>query len=663
MQLEPCACSSEPLADRHAEHDEVGALRRVLSGASLSERCAALQRLLALAALREEDVLALLVRMSEHEAAMSAEPSEPETDFERILQSAVERVRPAGGEQILIGMFRRRALYPLTNRAGLWAARVLASSYPDRACELLDSALESHIQEDRLIAAQAAALLPPAQARPRLLRACADLAFPVAQAARAMWDERSLGPCPVAAEPLVAHADVIRQMLGEQPSDRLRSQLVVLAGASVAERQAQLKQLLDEREDGEARVLFLFLLAEDRLLCDQRSFGLLDARQALCVQLCRRFGQGVLDMLGVLIARYPGEGCGGWLELTRRLLRANLFCGAEFAGLRQVLAGLVAEREDATFLGPALKLLDRIGAPESLRERLFMLCMQRDDLFCRASVVYGGLDSCPQLQAQLLVALDEALERRDYERFVRLTEIGQWYMAGAQRTWAVERVRAWQPILHAQRTSREPASWREDPGAAAAFEPFVYRLSVDGDELRGWVSAALACPDSAAFPVALRVVRGERKSDEDLGSLLAALRSPARDGSAAAEAAIVLVADDHVRPGDVRVMRAAHQAPPAQRGRLVRLLLERGVGADRLRPVLLAILTTDDPREATDAVRLFDYGCRKINDYALLQEGLAGARRQEVRRALERALEDFRYRQQEAKARCRATVMRPRAKR
>jgi len=577
-----------------AGRDALPALRRALRQPHVGVRTLALQVLLGLppsldphGTLRAEDVRFLLEDLIEHP------PTEaPATDedtlyaFANALLAAVGRLRPAGGEAPLLAIAGGECAGFDGSSVGFdpeWALCALAAGYPERAMPLVDEKLASPLSWERYHGADAAIELPPDEARPRLLRAAADGAPHVAELARDLWLDRLGEPCPAP-----ELAGVPLALLDGPPGPDFPSRLGVLRGQSREAREAMMEALLRGAPDREALALLVFALADDTVAERPRRRRLPRDRRAFCRKLIARFGSAAVDGLCALAERYPGPCWGAsWHSILAGLVNDKTIRKRDHGRLREAAARALATAADGDHARGPLQLLAALGGPApggaEMVERLFAFAGGREedspwhyacDLLVRADD--------PTVDERLLATLEAAWAAGDWTRFERLAIVGLDRAAPAVEALvgrALEEVEA--------------------PEAVDAVEQCARWLREHGRLREGWLLRALAEPERLRYTVAARLAehqasaRLRRRLEEHLAST-------ARDGAAAAEAAVALV---RVRPAamaadDPRLRRILARAPLLARARLVDALVIGGAPLKLLRPHLDELLGSVEPAVA-----------------------------------------------------------------
>jgi len=616
----------------------IGALRRALRQPHARLRWTALEVLLeeAPAALTAEDVQWLLEDAVKHPLPRGYGSRSYETadGYSGVLVTAVAKVVPPEGHRPLEAIADGEGVYVRKERAGLdegWALRALAAGYPERALTRIDRELFGTRMWRRRDAVEAAGLLPPELARPRLLEAASGPGPRSADRAKEIWFERFGGECPV--DPL---AGVQVALLSAPPSEQLLDRLNVLRRASDEAHGAMLEVLLAEAPEDpagglsaqqrEALALLLFSLREMNLL--HKRPDLPRSEDAWAELLFRRFGPPALEGLATIAERAALVGVDhGWLAALASLARKGVLPADFVARLRAIArdALLSPAWEGAT---APLIVLSNVGPPPDLLDRLWEIVMDRDERRGSARWRYPysirwaadslvAMKDAPALDARLAAEGPEALRARSYVALDRIVDIG--CRRGLPEIFAL--------------AARCLAAVDEDPESAETAARCAYAL-VAGKRLEeAWKLDALGRPESLQFQIASYLVRQDR-SPAVIGALEQALTSPARGGAAAAEAADALVWMKVLGIDDPRLDAILERAPERARASLGGGLLLIGAPLAPLRRHYAGMLRSADD---STAERAFEdlYVKQPEGIWELLAEVLAEGPNPAIRESIE----------------------------
>lgn len=494
------------------------------------------------------------------------EREQDERLFADAVLAAVAHVRPDDAAEALLDWIdaEHDALWL---DAG-WATEALAIGYPETGAVMADHWLRCARVHERMRALGALERLPNELAEARLERAASDPSAAVREPARRQWLARFGRSYPVAAKGLIGG-----HLLAVEPSDRFATRLGVLQGRVAEARQAMARALLAEAPDPEALVLLLQLVADDAESAEPLS----TAREGGWAQtLVERFGAAAVEGLSAVGARFPEPEAFGWMRRLGDLVERGVIAREHAAPLRELAARHVLS-EDAGQVDDALRLLALVGAPPTLLDRVLILALS-DDL--------GSWEA-----RKLIVAWpDRATDARLSSEMV---------MALAERDWARLENAAWMALgrgspaarVVAQRVLEVVEDEEDALGAGVACARGLHDLGALDD---AWAAAALRRPESPIFVVAARAWRGSHAVRVELE---AALGSPARAGSSAAEAALSLLASEPPwSPRDRRLSSVLAGAPPVERAELVSSMCVRGAPFAAVAPHLESLFTSSDPQ-------------------------------------------------------------------
>ena len=318
-------------------------LRRALRRPEWPMRARGAKLLLAIDELNVDDCLVLL------EAAARPPPKR----FTQTLSDALElcadtlrdalpRLRPPGGDDLLLRILDDEKLKHALWLGAPWALETLAATYPARALGPVDRRLRADLAMDRLLAVTAVGSLPESDAQPRLLLAAADPSAAVADWARTTYYRRFGARCPAA-----ALAGVATELLAGPPTDRFLSRLEVLRVVTPATRSAWAATLLSEAPDPEALALLVFLLgAEGAMGLPGRSLP--TNAETWATTLLARFtpAQGLAG-LSALGTRFPFSRGSGWLAVLGDRMADGSVPASEWPRVREFAERLLARHGDA----------------------------------------------------------------------------------------------------------------------------------------------------------------------------------------------------------------------------------------------------------------------------------------------------------------------------
>ncbi|MFT3769406.1 MAG: hypothetical protein QM820_28545 [Minicystis sp.] len=426
--------------------------------------------------------------------------------------------------------------------------------------------------------------------------AAADAEHAHAEKAKTIWFDRFGHTCPVE---LLAGVPV--ELLVGPPSERFLAQLTVLRGASGPARNTMVDVLLaeaperasppDELTAGqrEALALLLYTLRNAGRLYKHptRSHG----EDEWAKLLYARFGSPAID--GLLTIAEPAAILGvdhGWLPAVSQLVRAGAFSEAQRERLRGIAraAFLSPHWDGAT--APLLALL-HAGPPLDLADRLLAIATAPDQGeddphgYARiwAADTLVAMAEAPTFDAEVTSLASEALAARDWARFARLIRIAAERGSPPAVALAERAVDAYD-------------------GDLAAFDAMLtagHVLVKRGHIDEAWLAARLRDPEAPLFSLAAALV--PRPAPPALvTALFAALDSPARDHTSAAEAAEALIRHKALEPTDPRVLPLIDRAPEPARAGLVEMLLLREVPVASYRRHLVDLLLSTDATLAAD---------------------------------------------------------------
>ena len=527
------------------------------------------------------------------------------TEYPDTLTQAISRLRPPKIAESLLRIVQfddvPRALYR-GSCSDRWALSALAAAYPEQALSFIDSYLGQASSRIRYDGIAAAVLLPEPMARPRLFRAAMDGAFLVADRARRAWEQLYGTPFESGALLSDGSATSVRLELGPladlldaAPSERFPSRLAILRSESEQARQAMLEVLLQEAPDRESLALIAFAMTDDTLLFRRHRKRLPADRQKLFFAVYRRFGELGLRALCLLTDCYPApEGAGGLHQLLM-LAHSPKLRKRDAAPLRELaVRRLLTGSSDAG--RTALMILAKVGAPDTLRERLIELLAQDDtSLEYFAAMVLVARPSDRVLESELRERIEAAYHAQDWHVLRRLC------LALPKRAaWSLQIARSllarWSGMgsVTPQNCNTNEMAWQSAVGHCVDLLHNARKLA------DGWLDEALAAPQKRDFLVAPQLVRTELDlTPFRRTALTEALASTAHGGAAALEAAVNLLRlGQETVPDDPRLLQLLRTTQGEWRARLLGMMMYRQPLSSALKPALRACLCTDDPQEA-----------------------------------------------------------------
>jgi hypothetical protein len=539
-------------------------------------------------AVREEDVLFLLEDAVLHPLPTSLDGLEDVSRalayYPDLVGKAAARVRPCGGarplERIIAHECPDQGLRWSLDAS--WALDVLALAYPDRAEVLIDHHLTDSFTRARASAARAAGSLPPERARPRLLRAAGDGAPDVSEPAREHWIRLFGASCPEDELSPFAH------LLDAAPSDRLRARVLGLRGPAEA-RHKLASVLLAEAPDLEALVALLIALSDRDAFSSVKLAGVPDDCKGWITAIVAGFGSRGIDGLCALAARHESEVSFGWFQDLADMLDKHALSDDDLAKLRAVAVARVASRAFGAS-SAALGILIKVGSPPELYHRLWELVWDTNESWIiayKASSVLARWADPARLEADVLGAMRAGLAAGDHEKVLRAAEVG----LQKPMTDAIPLAREAFDALTTRTHLDEPLT------QALCFR--AQELVRAGGLPAGWLYEALASLETCRFTVAAELVPHdialEKAPPEAKTRLLRALDSNARNGVAAAEAAVALLKADAIGVRNPRLVAVFARAPHPVRAALLGEFLFRAVPLARAWPAVEDLFTTTDP--------------------------------------------------------------------
>jgi hypothetical protein len=393
-----------------------------------------------------------------------------------------------------------------------------------------------------------------------------------------------------------------------------------MQGRVAEARQTMARALLAQAPKGpdaserEALVLLLQLAGDDaesgEPLASHKEGGLGAA-------IVERFGEVGVEGLCALAERFPEPESFGWMRRLGDLVERGLVARDHRAPLRALAASHVSS-DDAGQLDDSLRLLELVGAPPELLDRVLALGLD-DDL--------GAWQA-----RKLIVAWpDRAIDTRLSSEMA---------MAVADRNWTRLQNAAWMALgrgaaaacVIAQRVLEIA---EQDEEATEAGVECARGLRSLGRLDDAWALSVLARPESALFAV---VARAWRKSSVVRDALEAALASGARCGASAAEAAAALLdGEPALSARDKRLVGVLAAAPPQQRAALVFAMCVRGAPLGAVALHLESLLTSSDAR-VTSALVGVALWLKSTKAHALLRAVLPRVVDAELRADIEEEL-------------------------
>jgi hypothetical protein len=577
--------------------DAIPSLQRALRLPHARVRWNALLVLLEMAppALTEDDVLWLLSDAVAHPLPDGPSSSAYLTvrGYEAALIAAVKRLHPAEGWRPLAIIVDGSGAHLRKQQEGLstgFALRALAAGYPKLSLARIDRALAQSRSYLRTDAVLAAALLPEELARPRLLDAAAGPESYAAECARQLWFERFGGECP--SDPL---AGVPIELLSAPPSEAFLARLVVVRGANAEATGALLGALLAEAKgspsaEREALALLLFSLRD--FGSAHRRPGLPSREEAWATRLIERFGEPAIDGLFGLAERGALAGVDlEWLGALASLARKGVLAGADRDRLRDLAARALVSPAWRGATAPLLAL-SAVGTPPELCDRLWSIAVQpqADDMperrfvFTRHPAVEAlcALTDTSALDERIVREAEVALRDRSYEELKQIVNLG---------------CRRQLPAVF-DLVERCLAGLDEDPALLDVAALGVSFLLTAGRLDEAWVLDTLSKPASLRFAITTYACRPPWASPEIIGALVRAFSSPARAGSAAAEAAEALSALDVLWVEESRLDGVLERAPERARASLMAMLVRCGEPLAPFRRHVVELLASADAKAA-----------------------------------------------------------------
>jgi hypothetical protein len=590
----------------------VAALRRALRLPSFAVRARALQALASSSpcAVTSEDLVMVLRDLVAHappDALTEEEHEENERTFADAVLEALQHVRPDDAAEALLDWID--AEYDAIWLDAGWATEALAVAFPETSAAMVDHWLSCSQSYQRTKALAALARLPDEMAIPRLQLASGDPAACVRDVARQQWLQRFGQACPVGVEGLVG-----ARLLQGAPGEWFSAGLAVMQGRVAEARQAMARALLAKAPDREALVLLLQLLGDDaesgEPLASHKEGGLGAA-------IVERFGAIGVEGLCAVAERFPEPESFGWMRRLGDLVERGAVAREHMAPLRALAATRVSS-DDAGQLDDSLRLLELVGAPADLLDRVLALGLDDD------------LGAWPA--RKLIVAWPD--------RGIDARLASEMAMALADRSWARLQNAAWMALgrgapaasVIAQRVLEVA---EEDEEATEAAVECARGLRAHGRLDDAWALSVLARPHSALFAV---VARAWRKSGVVRDALELALGSGARAGASAAEAAAALLdSEPALSARDKRLPGVLAGSPPPQRAALVFAMCVRGAPLGAVSSHLESLLTSQDAR-VTSALVGVALWLKSSKAHALLRSVLPRVVDAELRADIEEEL-------------------------
>jgi hypothetical protein len=549
----------------------VSALRQALRLPSFAVRARALHTLATAipCAVSPEDLVLVLRDLVVHappDALTEEEHEENERIFADAVIEALQHVQPDDAAEALLDWID--AEYDAIWLDAGWATEALAVAFPDTSAAMVDHWLSCSQAYQRTKALPALARLPEAVAMPRLRLAASDPAACVRDVARQQWLERVGQACPVNAEGLVGAS-----LLEGTPSERFLAGLAVMQGRVAEARQTMARALLVQAPDREALVLLLQLVGDDAESGEPLAFH---KEGGLALAIVERFGALGVEGLCALAERFPEPESFGWTRRLGDLVERGAIARENAAALR-ALASRHVSSEHAGQLDDSLRLLELVGAPSELLDRVLALALD-DDL------------GAWQARKLIIAWPDRAIDAR---------LASEMAMALADRAWGRLQNAAWMALRRGAPAARVIAQRvlevaEEDEAAIDAAVECARGLRSLGGLEDDWALGVLSRPESVLFAV---VARAWRKSSVVRGALEEALASPARSGSSAAEAAVALLdGEPALSPRDRRLPGVLAGAPPPERAAMVFAMCVRGAPLPLVAAHLEGLLTSPDAR-------------------------------------------------------------------
>jgi hypothetical protein len=427
---------------------------------------------------------------------------------------------------------------------------------------------------DRVRALGALTRLPDALAEPRLKLAAADPARAVRDSARSQWMQRFARACPVAVADLPAATLLVGPV-----SEPFEARLAVIHGRVREARAAMARALVAGPAEPEALVLLLQLVGDDSESSEPLATGL---DEGWAAKIVTRFGQSGVDGLCALAARYPEPEHFGWMRRLGGLIERGVILRQHAGSVRELAARHVAS-EDSGCVGDALRVLELLGAPVEIFERILTVALDDDEGSLEASrLLLGWPDRT--VDARLTSEMALALADRNWSKLACAARIALGRGAPAARVIA-------ERVLDVA---------EGEPGAVDAAVECARHLREVKALDEAWALGALSRPGKAIFEVAARAWRSAGPVRD---ALEAALGSRERGGASAVQAAIALLQSERaLSPRDRRLVAILGWCEPAERAKLVSAMLARGAPFATLSTHLNELLVSTDPAVTCELV-------------------------------------------------------------
>ncbi len=570
--------------------EAVESLQWMLSQPHLGVRSRALEILLRMESrpLTRDDVSEMLFDLLDHPLPENAsgDACEAAENYAENLAVAVAALPPPEGHTVLVDILVQSDATDCDRPCGPgWALRVLAAAYPAKALSLVDEWLASRVPARRRLAVEAAAKLPREQALPRLRAAAADGSVEVSARARDCWLAAEGTRCvlgPVEGVP--------ESLLEGPPSEAMVSRMLVLRHGSVSVRAAMVEALLATAPDPEALGLLAYVLQHEDLWNFILRPALPKDHDGWVRAILDGFGARGITALFAL-ARPSPHIPDPWLGALLKALRAGTVPTALYPAITH---GAVALCAGDGFARDAILLMRVTGFPDAVLQPLWRLAVERVAFaLSEATAALVSWPPDPALDDRLASEMSAALARKDYPRMSRLASV------------AVPRhVPGCSDDLRTALEATEEVTTDVDTEALCAIS---YWLFANGELSDAWVLDTLAHPELRRFQFA--VYRACNAWGKDRTGELSrrasvllrrALRSDARAGAAAAEAAEALVDMGLLSARSRVIVPIARAAPPRERMRLFSGLSIHRAPLGAVWPAFAELFASEDPEVIDD---------------------------------------------------------------
>lgn len=573
-------------------------------------------------AIEAGDVLFLLEEAVVHpppEEIATEEISRALTYFPERLTSAVARLRPPGGAELLLRVVDLRCArqYRFEGFNQAWAMEAIATAYPEAALPAIDVRMR-HVEHDRrMLAAIGAGKLPDDLAWPRLLALAADGVPEVAERAREKWLERRGELCPVD-----ALAGVEAWLFEAPPDERTTSRLALLRRAPVEARAAMVEVLLGEAPDPAALALLLFAGTDGGVWERHPRPGLPTSRREYVEALVQRFGAPAVRGVCALAKRFP-EGRWSFLDALGELAMQGSI--PEDARSLVIEAAMDALARGAPPRYAVLAIFAKLGTPDELFDRLWAMTQDPEVEGYLRRTAAEALAKIQGADARLAEAVQRAIADAgdDPGALDRAIAAG----LPAKIVSALDRAER----VVAELGDARPASWT----VVSLVGRCMDALAANERAPTSWQDDALAKPGTSLFCVAAK-----RARDADDPAIAAALRAGVahEDPISASAAALTMLWLGLIEPDGSELPPILERAPLDQRASLIGFVLYSRVPPMPFWPWIEEVLLTTD-RSLTREIERFALASAPADLTAALIALLPRIPLAEVRAFLEQRLD------------------------